>query len=65
MHFWLNYSDKKNHIERISLLWKIKIAFFCMASEIIESDNLICFYFLTILEPMIINIQKAQKPLQN
>ena len=41
-YFWLNYCDG-NHIERIPIAVKNIDHFFCMASEIIESDKLHLF----------------------
>ena len=42
MYFWLNYCDG-NHIERILIAVKNIDHFFCMTSEIIESDKLHLF----------------------
>ena len=58
MYFWLNYCDK-NHIERIPVPVKDIDHFFRMTSEIIKTDRLICFYFLTAPELMIMNIEKV------
>ena len=45
MYFWLNHSDKNNHMERIPVAMKNINHLFGMTSEIIESDKL--FPFLT------------------
>ena len=45
MYFWLNYSGKSNHIERILVIGKDISLLFCKASELIESDKLHVFIF--------------------
>ena len=55
MHYWLNYYDK-NHTEKIPIRVKDIDHLFYMASEIIDADKLhLFFYFLTVLELMIMN----------
>ena len=39
MQFWLNYSDKRNRLERTPVAVKNIDRLFCMDSEILESDN--------------------------
>ena len=38
MCFWLNYSDKNNHLERIPTAMKNISHLFVIASELLESD---------------------------
>ena len=45
MYFWLNYSNKNNHIERIPVAVKNIDHLFRMASEITESNKLHLFLF--------------------
>ena len=45
MYFWLNYSGKSSHIERILVIGKDISLLFCEASELIESDKLHVFIF--------------------
>ena len=56
IYFWLNYSDKINHIEGISVAVKNIDHLFHMASEILESDKLRLLFFLMVLESMKIKI---------
>ena len=46
LYFWLNYSDKKNHIERILVAEKYIDHLFRMASEKHESDKLHLYLLL-------------------
>ena len=39
MYFWLNCSGKNNDIERILAARKNIDSFFCMANELLESDE--------------------------
>ena len=39
IHFWLNYSDKNNCVERILVALKNIDHLFCRASEILESEE--------------------------
>ena len=55
MYFWLNYCDG-NHIERIPIAVKNIDHLFRLASETIESSKLHLFYFLTLLESMIMTL---------
>lgn len=41
--FWLSYSDKNNHLERIPVAGKSIKYLSCMASELLESDKLHLF----------------------
>ena len=43
MYFWLNYSDKNNHIDRIPVAVKNIDHLLRMTSEIIESEKLFLF----------------------
>ena len=43
MYFWLKYSDKCNHLERIPMAVKNIDPLFCMVREILESDKLYLF----------------------
>ena len=43
MYFWLNHSDKNNHMKRIPVAMKNINHLFGMASEIIASDKLFPF----------------------
>ena len=59
MYFWLNYCNE-NHIERIPIAVKNINHLFHQASEMMDRLHLlligfICFYFLTVLESMIMN----------
>lgn len=45
MYFWLNYSGKNNHIERILVIGQDISLLFRKASEFIESDKLHLFLF--------------------
>ena len=45
MYFWLNYSDRNNHIKRIPVGGKSIDNLFCMASVLLESGKLRCFHF--------------------
>ena len=40
MYFYLNYSDKSNHLERIPIAVKNSDCLLCMTSQILESDKL-------------------------
>ena len=46
MYFWLNYSDRNSHLERllneVQILTNV-IHIFCMASGLLESDELHLF----------------------
>ena len=46
LYFWLNYSDKKNHIERILVAEKYIDHLLCMASEKLESGKLHLYLLL-------------------
>ena len=46
LHFWLNYSNKNNYIERIPVAVKNIEYLFCMASELPEHDRLRLFLLL-------------------
>ena len=39
-YFWLNYSDRNNHIKRIPVAVKNEDPPFSMASELLESNKL-------------------------
>ena len=39
MYFWLNYSDKSNHLENILVALKNIDDLFCVASDLLESDK--------------------------
>ena len=45
LYFWLNYSDKNNHVERIPAAVKNISHLFSMASEILEFEELHLFLF--------------------
>ena len=45
MYFWSNYSDKNNRIEKIPVAVKIIDRLFCMASKLLEFDELKLFLF--------------------
>ena len=45
MYFWLNYSDKSNHLKRISTIVINFDHLFCMANEWLASDGLHLFFF--------------------
>ena len=61
MYLWLNYCDRNNDIERLSLDVKNIYHLFRMACEIIESDKLHLF----LLSDSTLSEDKAQKPIQN
>ena len=61
MYLWLNYCDRNNDIERLSLRVKNIDHLFRMASEMIESDKLHLF----LLSDSTLSEDKAQKPIQN
>ena len=61
MYLWLNYCDRNNDIERLSLGVKNIDHLFHMASEMIESDKL----HLLLLSDSTLSEDKAQKPIQN
>ena len=39
MYFWLNYSNKNNHVERIPVSVKNNGHHFCMVSKVFQSDE--------------------------
>ena len=41
--FWLNYSDKSNHMEIIPVIVENIDHLFCMTTKILESDKLYLF----------------------
>ena len=43
MEFWLNYSDKSNHMEIIPVTVENIDHLFCMTTKILESDKLYLF----------------------
>lgn len=43
MYFWLIFSNKKNHFERIPVSVKNNDHLFCMTSELLEPDELYLF----------------------
>lgn len=43
MYFWLIFSSKKNHFERIPVSVKNNDHLFCMTSELLEPDELYLF----------------------
>lgn len=50
MYFWLIYSDRNNHMERIAIAVKnvvnCCVKYFFMASEILEQDQICLFLYL-------------------
>ena len=43
MYFWSNYSDKNNRTEKIPVAVKIIDRLFCMASKLLEFDEIKLF----------------------
>ena len=55
MYFWLNYSNKNNHLKKIQFVSKILNILFAWQANYMILMSCICFYFQTVPESIIMD----------